>query len=119
MEDERHVLTIEDFPVIRNVLNALAVEGNYESSVSARTRERLREFAIQGCDALILNLRVVKESLYGTPPMIKGASFVGGVLVVACVVTSPWILRIEELRHRHSFPKHPISSFGTFVRALF
>ena len=119
MEDERHVLTIEEPPAIRDVLNVLSAEGNYESSVSAPTRQRLKEFATKGCDALILNLRVVKESLYGTPPMIKGASLVGGVLVVACVVTSPWILRIEKLSHRDFFPKHSASGLANFVRGLF
>jgi hypothetical protein len=119
LESERHVLTIEDLPVIREVLNALSAGAGANSNGSAQTRQRLKEFAKQGCEALILNMRVVEESLEDKLPEIKGASLVGGVLVVACVVTSTWILQVEELSRRHFFPKTPVFSFGSFVRGLF
>jgi hypothetical protein len=118
---KRHVLTIDKPPLIRNVLNALVAGIESEGNAPPGICKRLEDFAKQGCDALLLNLRVVEEALDGTPAKIRNvrASLVGGVLVVACLVPTPWMLQIEELSRRRFFENNLISSLGAFVRALF
>ena len=118
---ERHVFTIEEPPVIRTVLHALSAGVESDGSGPLGTCKMLGEFAKRGCDALLLNLRVIEEPLEPTSPEIRnvGASLLGGILIVACQVTAPWILQSEEFRRRPSAPEYSISSLGAFVHALF
>ena len=120
-EGNRRVLTIEEPSAIRNVLNVLSEAFDPESTSPPRICERLKWFAKEGCEALILNLRVLEEPLVGTFPKVRhvGASLVGGVLVVSCQVTAPWIVQIEELCRGRFFLKDLISSLSQFVRAAF
>jgi hypothetical protein len=118
---ERHVFTLEEPPVIRTVLNVLSAGVESDGSGPLGTCNMLGEFAKRGCNALLLNLRVMEEPLEPTSPKIRnvGATLLGGVLIVACQVTAPWILQIEELSHCRSVPEYPISRLGAFVHALF
>ena len=118
---ERHVFTLEEPSLIRTVLNVLSAEGESDGSGPLRTCTKLGELANQGCDALLLNLRVMEEPHEPTSPKIRnvGASLLGGILVVACQVTAPWIRQIEELSRCRSVPEYPISRLGAFVHALF
>lgn len=118
---ERHVFTLEEPAVIRAVLNALSAGVESGGSGPLGTYTLLGGFAKRGCDALLLNLRVIEEPLDPTSPKIKnvGTTFLGGVLVVACQVTAPWIPQIEEISHCRSTPEYPISRLGAFVHALF
>ncbi|TAM82785.1 MAG: hypothetical protein EPN47_09050 [Acidobacteria bacterium] len=110
---DRHVLTIEDLPLILKALNTLSTAVESEGDQDLRTLKRLEEFAKEGCGRLILNLDAIEEHLTGTPQDARnvGASLVGGVLVVTCQVTSRELLQIKVLTRRHSFPKQLISSF--------
>ncbi|HUZ46737.1 MAG TPA: hypothetical protein VMW54_08870 [Terriglobia bacterium] len=120
-EYERHVLTIEDPILILNVLSAFSASVETESGATSGICERLKAFSKQGCDALILNLRVMKEPVVGTPSTISivGASLVGAVLVVTCRVTASWIVQVQELCRRDLFPKDLVSKLGGFVQAFF
>ena len=120
-EGERHVLTIEDPILILNVLNAFSASVEAERGGACGICKRLEAFSKQGCDALILNLRVMEEPVVGTPSTISivGASLVGAVLVVTCRVTATWIHQIEELSRRDIFPKDLVSRLGGFVQAFF
>jgi hypothetical protein len=112
---ERHVLTIQERPLILQALNTLSTDVRSEGGEALRTLNRLEEFAKEGCGRLILNLDAIEEPPSGKPREVRnvGASLVGGVLVVTCQVTSRELLRIKVLTRRHAFPKHLISSFDT------
>ncbi len=117
---ERQVLTIDKPPVIKRVLGALSAGVRFDAGLATETRKKLEEFSKQGCNRLILNLRVIKTPFGGTPPAIRDlrACLVGGVLVVTGEVTPPWILQIREQCRRHFFPKHLIPGLGWVVQAL-
>lgn len=112
---ERHVLTIQELPLILQALNTLSTDVQRGDEEALRTLNRLEEFAKEGCGRLILNLDAIEEPLGGTPREVSnvGASLVGGVLVVTCQVTSRELLRIKVLTRRHAFQKHLISSFDS------
>lgn len=110
---DRHVLTIEDRPLIVEALNTLSTDVQPEGGESLRTLTRLQEFVKEGCGRLILNLDAIEGPLSGPPHAVQHveASLVAGVLVVTCQVTSRELLRIKLLARRQAFPKHLISSF--------
>ena len=110
---ERHVLTIEDRPLILKALNTLSTGLGSQGKETLRTLKRLEEFVKEGCGGLILKLDTIEELLGGTPQGIRNlqASLIGGVLVVTCQVTSREALRIKLLTRRQSLPKHLISNF--------
>ncbi len=110
---ERHVLTIEDRPLILKALNTLSTGLGSQGEETLRTLKRLEEFVKEGCGGLILKLDTIEELLGGTPQGIRNlqASLIGGVLVVTCQVTSREALRIKLLTRRQSLPKHLISNF--------
>ena len=110
---ERHVLTIEDRPLILKALNTLSTGLGSQGEETLRTLKRLEEFVKEGCEGLILKLDTIEELLGGTPQGIRNlqASLIGGVLVVTCQVTSREALRIKLLTRRQSLPKHLISNF--------
>ena len=119
-EGQRHVLTLEEPHTIHNVLNMLSAGVRSEGSVPSGTCKMLEEIAKEGCSALILNLRVTEEALAETLPKIRNfrVSLVGGVLVVACLVTTPLMLQIRELSRRHFFARPLTASLGAVVRAF-
>lgn len=110
---DRHVLTIEDPPLILKTLNTLSMDVESDGGEAFRTLKRLEKFAKEGCGRLILNLDAIEEPPGGSPQKVRnvGASLIGGVLVVTCQVPSRELLRIKLLTRRRSFPKHLISSF--------
>ena len=110
---ERHVLTIEDRPLILKALNTLSTGLGSQGEETLRTLKRLEEFVKEGCGGLILKLDTIEELLGGTPQGVRNlrASLIGGVLVVTCQVTSREALRIKVLTRRQSLPKHLISNF--------
>ena len=110
---ERHVLTIEDRPLILKALNTLSTGLGSQGKETLRTLKRLEEFVKEGCGGLILKLDTIEELLGGTPQGVRNlrASLIGGVLVVTCQVTSREALRIKVLTRRHFHPKHLISNF--------
>ena len=110
---ERHVLTIEDRPLILKALNTLSTGLGSQGKETLRTLKRLEEFVKEGCGGLILKLDTIEELLGGTPQGVRNlrASLIGGVLVVTCQVTSREALRIKLLTRRQSLPKHLISNF--------
>jgi hypothetical protein len=111
----RHVLTIQEQPLILKALNALSRDIESKGGEAYRTLKRLAEFEKEGCGRLILNLREVEEPLGGSPANIRnvGASLVGGVLVVTCQVTTREIGEIKVLTRRHFFPTHLMSKFDS------
>ena len=121
-EGERRILIAEKASVVRDALSVLLAGVESEGDVTPGTRERLEEFAKEGCGALILDLRTVEEPLDGISPGVRNirASHIGRVSVVSCEVITPQILQqIEELCCPHSFPKQLVSSLGAFVHTLF
>lgn len=117
---ERHVLTIQDRPLIVEALSTLSTDVKQEGGEALRTLSRLEEFAKEGCGRLVLNLDTVEEPPGGMPPGVRnvGASLVGGVLVVTCQVTSREFLRIKLLTRRQSLSKQLISGVdGLFSSA--
>ena len=118
---EKHVLTIQEPPLILKALNALSTGVESEGGEACGTLKRLAEFEKEGCGRLILNLQEVQEQHDGSPGNIRnvGASLVGGVLVITCQVTTREIHQIKGLTRRHSFPGHLISKLDTlFSRAV-
>ncbi len=117
---EKHVLTIQEPPLILKALNALSTGVESESGEAYGTLKRLAEFEKEGCGRLILNLQEAQEQKGGSPSNIRnvGVTLVGGVLVVTCQVTTREIHQIKGLTRRRSFPGHLIFKFDTlFSRA--
>ena len=121
-ETARCVLTTEKASVIQNALSALLAGVSPEDGTTPGTRERLAAFAKQGCDKLILDLRMAEKSSGRISPGVRNlrASQLGPVLVVTGDATSPELIhQIEALRHAHSFPRHLTSGLLAFVHMLF
>jgi|GEM_PF-6097884 len=117
---ERHVLTIQETPLILEALSTLSADVEQDGGDSLRTLVKLEEFAKVGCGRLILNLDAIEEPPGGTSARVSNidASLVGGVLIVTCQVTSPELLRIKVLTRRHTLPRQLISSVdGLFSSA--
>lgn len=117
---ERHLLTIQELPLILEALNTLSTEVGPKDEEALRRLNSLEEFAKEGCGRLILNLDAIEEPPGGNPQEVRnvGASLVGGVLVVTCQVTSREFLRIKLLTRRQTLPKQLISGVdGLFSSA--
>lgn len=117
---ERHVLTIQEPPLILEALSTLSADVEQEGGESLRTLIKLEEFAKVGCGRLILNLDAIEGPSGETTAKVRNidASLVGGVLVVTCQVNSPELLRIKLLTRRQTLPKQLISSVdGLFSSA--
>ena len=117
---ERHLLTIQELPLILEALSTLSTGVGQRDGEALRRLNRLEEFAKEGCGRLILKLDAIDELPGGPSHEVGnvGASLVGGVLVVTCQVTSSELLRIKLLTRRHSLPKQLISSVdGLFSSA--
>lgn len=117
---ERHLLTIQELPLIVEALSTLSTDVGQGNGEAFRTLNRLEEFAKEGCGQLILKLDAIEGPPGGKSHEVRniGASLVGGVLVVTCQVTSRELLRIKLLTRRHTLPKQLISSFdGLFSSA--
>lgn len=121
-EAERRILTTEKAAVIRNALCTLLARVNSEGDIAAGTRKRLEAFAKQGCEKLILDLRMAEKSSGGVSPGVRNlrASQLGPVLVVTGEATTPETLHeIEALCHQPLFPRHVASGLLAFVHMLF
>ncbi len=118
---ERQVFTIDEPLLIRNILGLFSARAKFEGSESSGICRRLEGLAKQGCEMLILNLRLLDESLEETAAASRNlrASLVGGVLVVTGQVTGSLIFEIEKLAHQHFFPTHLFSSLNAFVQSFF
>jgi hypothetical protein len=119
--DKRHILTIQEQPLILKALNAVSTGVESSDGEACETIKRLAEFEKQGYRRLILDLRAIEEPLNGTPQEIRnvGASLVGEVLFVTCQVSTRELLRIKVLTRCHFFPRHPMSKFDAlFSRAV-
>ena len=117
---ERHLLTIQELPLVLEALSTLSTDVGREDGEALQTLLRLEEFAKEGCGRLILKLDAIDELPDTAPHEVRnvGASLVGGVLVVTCQVTSRELGRIKLLTRRHSLPKLLITSFdGLFTSA--
>ena len=114
---ERHLLTIQEPPLILEALSTLSTGAGQGDGEALRTLNRLEEFAKEGCGRLVLKLDAIDEPPGETPPGVKtvDASLIGGVLVVSCQVTSSELLRIRLLTRRHSLPKQLISGVDDFI----
>lgn len=116
----RHVLIIDKPLVVKNVLDELSAGVESVSTVPHEIRRGLEEFSKHGGARLILDLQVIEAPFGGAPATIRNISayLVGGVLIVTGQVTSPWILRILQIkadRRRRFSPEHLISSFGALI----
>ncbi len=120
-EGERHVLTIEKSTLVRETLKVLSEAVEADCHAPCGICMRFRNFAQQGCEAMILNLRVLGEPVTGTSSGIRifGASLLGGVLAVSGQATNPWILQLQERSRPRFLPLEVAARLGTFVRALF
>jgi hypothetical protein len=114
---ERHLLTIQEPPLILEALSTLSTGAGQGDGEALRTLNRLEEFAKEGCGRLVLKLDAIDEPSGLTSPGVKtvDASLVGGVLVVTCQVTSSELGRIKLLTRRHSLPKQLISGVDDFI----
>lgn len=103
---QRHVLTIDETPLVKNVLEELSADADSSGGIPHEIRRGFAEFSDRGGTRLILDLQVM-EPPAGGKPSIKNVSayLAGGVLIVIGQVTFPWILRIREHACRHSFSK--------------
>lgn len=111
---ERHVLTIDKGPVIQSILDTLMAGANPDGGVPPEACKGLEEYSKQGCNRLILNLRVINAQFGERAAAIRNLSacLLGEVLVISAQVTPPWMHQIRKDRQRYSFPRHLISSFG-------
>ena len=114
---ERHLLTIQEPPLILEALSTLSMGVGQGNRKALRTLNRLEEFAKEGCGRLVLKLDAIDEPPGETLPGVKtvAASLVGGVLVITCQVTSSELVRIKLLTRRHSLPKQLISGVDDFI----
>lgn len=118
---DRHVLIIEQKPLILKALNVLSTGVESQGSEVSGIFKRLEEFAKDDCGRLVLNLRVMEDALGELPANIRNlqASLVGGVLVVTCRVTTREMLQIKEPSHRYFFPRHVFSRLRHPLKRLF
>lgn len=116
----RHVLTIDQPAVVRNVLGELSAAVECGGGGTYDIRRGLEAYSQRGGTRLILDLQVTEPLFAGTLAPIRNlsASLVGGVLIVAGQVASPWIQRILQIKAdsgRHTFSGHLKASLGAFL----
>ena len=117
---ERHVLTVNEPSVVKKVLDAFSVGVQAQVWVSPETRRGLVQFSKQNFNRLILNLQVTKDPYTESSAtcMQLNACQVGGVLVLTGQVNQPWMLQLEALCRRNSFPRSTLTSLGALVAEI-
>lgn len=112
---KRHVLTIDNKPAVKTVLDELSAEVESNGGVPHEIRRGFADLSSRGGTRLILDLQVIEPPAGGSPSIKNMSAYLAGeVLIVVGQVTAPWILRIRELGRGRSFSDQLASS----VRAL-
>lgn len=119
-EGKRLVLTIEKPTLVGETLKLLSEAAMSDCRPPCGICMRLRDFAKQGCEALILNLRAVEGPVAGTSSGVRilGASLLGGVVAVSGQATNSWIVQLEELSRPGFLPMKLAARLGAFVHTL-
>lgn len=117
---KRQVLIIEKPLAVKSVLDELSAGVEPEGGVPHEIRKGFEEFSSHGGSRMILDLQVIEPAFGGAPATIGNISahLVGGVLIVTGQATSPWILRILQIKahnRRRFSPKRLISRSAALV----
>jgi hypothetical protein len=119
---ERHVLATGKGPVIQKALSLVLAGVKSEGDASPRTCHIFEEFARNGCDKLLLDLRTAGELPAGAAPRVRNlhASQLGQVLVVTGDVTAPHILQeVRALCRSHFSPQYLAAGLLALANMLF